>query len=369
MPDDATTLDRDALRTVLAREVGGDGPLEVEPLGGGRANETLRIGWGSETYVLRHPLVDDPAPGVPHGVDREAAALQAVEGAKIPAPRVVVPPDRTRPLDVPALIVEHVEGDVPEDAEPERLAEPKHRTRLADELVAVLARIHDQHEGDVDRPVGPVTPERALERVRDQLDWARQTTDERRPLPTLEAVLDELADDPPPAGETTLIHGDYKPDNLMLAPGLPPRVAAVLDWEMAGPGDPLLDLGWLLSYWQADEDTNPLNDDLEDRFGEHPAWPVAEAFVAEYAAFTARSGYPTRGGLADAYEEATGRHLDRPDWYRALAVARLAAICEGFLRLHLEGSPAAKPVYPAMEVIVPLLGQRARLVLDGQEPL
>lgn len=362
-------LDHDALRTLLEQEVGGKGPLEVEALGGGRANETYRLGWGDRDLVLRRPLVDDPAPGVPHGVEREAAALAAVAGTDVPAPSVVVPPERTGGLERPALVVEHLEGDVPEDAEPARFAEPERRRELADEMVDVLAGIHAVDPDAMDRPGDPLAPADALGRVRDQLDWAREATGGRRPLPVLEEVLDDLAGDPPEARETVHLHGDYKPDNLLLAPGLPPRIAGVLDWEMAGPGDPLLDLGWLLSYWQAEADPSPLDGDLEERFGEHPAWPVAQAFVAEYAAFTAREGYPTRGGLARAYEDRTGRELGRDRWYRALAVARLAAICEGFLRLHLEGSESALPVYPAMEVIVPVLGRRARLVLDGAEPL
>jgi aminoglycoside phosphotransferase (APT) family kinase protein len=135
----------------------------------------------------------------------------------------------------------------------------------------------------------------------------------------------------------------------VFAPGTPPDLAAVLDWEMATLGDPRADLGWMLSYWRDPKDPEPVVEDLANRF-------------------VARAGYPTRRDLVARYEDATGLEYTDDRFYRSLAVYKLAALGEMFFRRHLEGN-ADDPMYPLMEDRVPALAERAGRIIDGDEPL
>jgi len=123
----------------------------------------------------------------------------------------------------------------------------------------------------------------------------------------------------------------------------------VFDWEMATLGDPRADLGWLLSYWRDPGDPDPVTPELT-------------------ATFTAADGYPTRRELVDRYEAATGVEYAHDRFYRTLAVYKLAALGEMFYRRYLEGD-SDDDLYPLMEDRVPALAERARRIVDGDEPL
>jgi aminoglycoside phosphotransferase (APT) family kinase protein len=142
--------------------------------------------------------------------------------------------------------------------------------------------------------------------------WERAKTED---LSELDGVVQWLAANIPPPVAPSLIHNDYKLDNIMLAPGSPDRVEAILDWEMATLGDPLSDLGLALCYW---------------------VWASApEIRVAGIPALTLRPGWLTRDELVERYARQTGRDVTRIGYYEVLGVFKLAVIIQQiYCRFH-----------------------------------
>jgi aminoglycoside phosphotransferase (APT) family kinase protein len=197
-------------------------------------------------------------------------------------------------------------------------------------------------EGYLDRQVGL---------WREQLEeWLLPRTEERRELPAVREVADWLAANTPSEADGTLVHGDYKLDNVMFGPGLPPELVGVFDWEMATVGDPLADLGWLLLFWPQSAD---------------PDHGIPDALLPDV---TTREGYPSRRELVERYEAATGREFVDQRFYRALAAYKITTACEAMYLRHVTGA-ADDPIYPLLEEGVPAMARRAKRIVDGEEPL
>ena len=128
----------------------------------------------------------------------------------------------------------------------------------------------------------------------------------------------------PEGYDHTLVHGNYKLDNVMYAPGTPPEINAVLDWEMGTLGDPSADIGWMLCYW----DTDPLVEDLMPTFLD-------------------RSGYPTKEELIERYEEQSGLEFMNRRFYVALGLYMLLGVFEMFYARYLNGN-SNDNLYPKM---------------------
>jgi aminoglycoside phosphotransferase (APT) family kinase protein len=252
--------------------------------------------------------------------------------------------------------MERQEGDVLRDAEPERFRTPEHRERIGHELVDRLVEIHTVdyeavglEEGEFGYPPG--FTQRQVRRWSEQLMWAFEVTTDVREVEGLYEVMEWLYDNVPD-DETipsTLVHGDYKLDNVMFAPGEAPEIVAIFDWELSTLGDPFTDLGWMLSFWREPTDPDP-----------------AVPYLAQ--PFTTREGYPTRRELIDRYERQTGYAFDDWKFYWVLATYKLAGLGEMFFRRHLEGN-ADDPMYPEMEDNVPALADRALAIIDGEMTL
>ncbi|WP_101297343.1 phosphotransferase family protein [Halegenticoccus soli] len=360
-------VDEDALRSYLAGELGEAEPFAVERHDAGHSNETLFATWGDRDLVIRRPPPGEVAETA-HDVLREYRVVDALQGTEVPVPPTVLACEDHGVLGCDFYVMERVEGDVLRESEPERFAAPGARRRIGEELVDALATIHGvDYEavglGDFGRPAGYT--ERQVERWRKQLAWAFERTREEREVPALEAVGEWLADNVPESHPETLVHGDYKLDNVMFAPAgryasgnggaggargaAEPEIVAVFDWELSTLGDPLSDLGWLLAFWRDEGDPEPAVPEL-------------------MPTFMAREGYPTRRELAERYEERTGIAFENDRFYRALAVYKLAALGEMFLRRHLEGN-SSDPLYPKMGAGVPALADRAVRIVDGDEEL
>jgi aminoglycoside phosphotransferase (APT) family kinase protein len=188
--------------------------------------------------------------------------------------------------------------------------------------------------GSLGRPDGYIA--RQLRRWMGQLDGART-----RPLPDLDEVSGWLQSHMPESPPATIVHGDFRLDNAMFAPRLPARVLAVLDWEMSTLGDPLADLGYLLSFWreQGEPPATPLPDDMGD--------------------VTSQPGFPTRAEVAARYEELSGRKITHLTFYVVLAIWKLAILLEGSYRRHLAGT-TDDPFFALLGEGVPALARRAR---------
>ncbi|ELY50377.1 phosphotransferase family protein [Natronolimnohabitans innermongolicus] len=368
--DDSDYLDRliddDALRRYLESTLGPADGLELTYHREGQSNETLFVRWGERELVLRRPPAGATADSA-HDVLREYRVLEALQDADVPVPRTVAGCDDHGVLGADFYLMERCRGDVLRDEEPERFARPRRRRSLAERFIDTLADIHETDPeavglGELGHPDGYT--ERQIDRWTEQLEWAFERTEAERSVPLLREIADWLAANVPEAYDHTLVHGDYKLDNVMFAPDggrdassderadgaseRPPTVEAVFDWELCTRGDPAMDLGWMLVYWPDPGDPS-LEDGLLPRF-------------------LVREGYPTRRELVERYEALTGRTFDHHRFYRTFGVFKMAGACEMMYRRYLEGN-ADNESYPLMERRVPKLAERADRIRTGEEPL
>ncbi|MFB6070030.1 MAG: phosphotransferase family protein [Halanaeroarchaeum sp.] len=344
-------VDEEALTAYLADRLGPVDRVAVERHGEGHSNETLFVAWGARDLVLRRPPPGETAETA-HDVLREYRVIDALQDTPVPVPPTVLACEDESIIGSEFYVMERVRGDVLRESEPERFADPEMRRRLGDALVEGLATIHSiDYEavglGDFGRPRGYTA--RQVERWQAQLSWAFERTADVREIPELDDLGTWLAENAPEEHPHALVHGDYKLDNVSFAPGTPPDIAAIFDWEMATLGDPRADLGWLLVYWPESRDPNG--------GGAHRG-----------PEFTTAPGYPSRRDLVEQWESATGWTFEQERFYRVLAIYKLAALGEMFFRRYLEGN-ADDPIYPEMEDRVPALADRGVRIRDGEEPL
>lgn len=330
-------VDESQLEAYLMSELGGVENFSVEWLQAGHSNETLFIEWGNRDLVLRRPPPGETA-DTAHDVTREFRVMSAIQQTDVPVPRTVLQCEDRSVIGSEFYLMERIGGDVIRLEEPDRFAPPKHRRTLGHALVDSLATIHnlDYKSLGLDefgRPEGYLR--RQVDRWQKQLEWAASRTNRPDGLPGREEVKAWLNDACPDSPPHTLIHGDYKLDNLILAPGTPPRVNAIVDWELSTLGAPLSDLGWMLLFWHDDPDSKPLIPEL-------------------MPGFTARGGYPTRQELITRYENQSGLTFENPTFYQLLAVYKLVAVCEMFYARYLAGD-SDDALYAAMEERTPAL--------------
>ncbi|MDF9744007.1 phosphotransferase family protein [Natrinema salsiterrestre] len=344
-------VDEDALVAYLEDHLGSVDDYEIERHQEGHSNETLFVSWGDRELVIRRPPPGETA-DTAHDVLREYRVTNAVADTDVPVAKPILACEDHDVIGSDFYVMDQLEGDVLREGEPERFADPDHRRRIGEELVDNLAKIHDlDYEaiglGEFGRPAGYT--QRQVDRWGKQLSWAFEVTEDEREIPDLHEVGDWLRDNVPEEHPHTLVHGDYKLDNVMFGPGTPPELVGVFDWEMATLGDPRADLGWMLSYWRDSKDPDPEIPELVTRFME-------------------QEGYPTRRELVDRWEDRTGYEFEHERFYRALAVYKLAGLGEMFFRRYLEGN-SDDPMYPKMEDRVPALAARAKRIIEGDEPL
>ena len=349
-------VDQDALADYLVDELGPHGgTYEVEHHQEGHSNETLFVTWGDEELVVRRPPPGETAENA-HDVLREYRVIDALQDTSVRVPETVLSCDDHDVLDADFYVMKRQDGVVLREEEPDRFATPDRRRGIGEELVDGLAEIHavdyeavGLEEGDFGYPPG--FTERQVRRWSEQLTWAFEVTAEEREVETLYDVMSWLRDNVPADPPATLVHGDYKLDNVMFATDDEPRINAVFDWEMSTLGDPFTDLGWMLSYWWDEKD---------------PAPPESTDSLS--STFMTREGYMTRQELVERYESKTGLEFTNEKFYRVLAVYKLAGLGEMFFRRYLEGN-SDDPMYPKMRRGVPALAQRAQRIIDGEEPL
>ena len=335
-------VDEDSLERYLATELPGDGVFSVERHLAGHSNETFFVRRGSTEWVLRRPPRPPYLPTA-HDVKREYTVLKALDGTVARAPGPALFCDDESVIGAPFYLMDKVDGFVIRDRLPAWLDSDDDRRRIGEELIDAAAELHsvDYKEVGLDgwgRPTGYV--ERQLVRWRKQLDGATKLT---RPLPEYTEVAAWLTEHQPPEQEPAIVQGDYKLDNVMYGPAGPARLVAILDWEMATIGDPLADVGWMLSFWREPGDVpDVLHGALNDVFGS--------------------KGWSTRSELIDRYEQRSGRSMTDIRFYTALAIWKLGILLEGSYARHLMGT-TDDPFFVLLKEGVPAIGARALEVI------
>ncbi|WP_217576444.1 phosphotransferase family protein [Streptomyces sp. GbtcB7] len=331
----------DGLTAYLDEHDLGRGPVQVEPIGEGHSNVTMAVRREGADLVLRRPP-RGPLPPSAHDMVREARVIRALGPTGARVPHVVAICDDAAVIGAPFFLSERVEGHVITGTVAEVFSADEDRRRIADELVDALVEVHavDWSAAGLDglgRPSGYL--ERQLRRFSGL--WEHSRT---REFPLITEVAAWLAANRPADGDTTVVHGDYRLGNVMLAPDAPARLVAVFDWEMAPIGDPLADLGYLSMLW-VDAQDPPL--------GQFEIYNV-----------TRQAGFPSRADLINAYAERSGRDVSGIRWYQVLALWKAAIFMEGNYRRAVSGS-SDDPFLKSFGEGVLELGERAQALING----
>jgi aminoglycoside phosphotransferase (APT) family kinase protein len=288
------------------------GPLTADLLAGGRSNLTYRLSDGTRRWVLRRPPLGHVL-ATAHDMGREFVVLRALHGTAIPVPRPLLLCEDARVIGAPFLLMEHVAGPVIDGASAAASLAPADARRCAETLVDHLAALHALRPEEVGlqtlgRPEGFVR--RQIRRWCRQWDASAPTR--CREFDQLVAILE---DNLPERGDAAIVHGDYRLGNVILSPGDPGRIAAIIDWEMATLGDPLADVGLLHAYWD----------------------PASSSIASGGHAVSANPGFPGADHLVARYCELTGREFAELAFYVVFGRFKLAAIGQTIAARHAAG--------------------------------
>jgi aminoglycoside phosphotransferase (APT) family kinase protein len=310
-------IDRAAVEGWFEANVAGvKPPLSFERIAGGHSNLTYRVtDAGGRRWALRRPPLGKRL-GSAHDMAREHRVVSALGPTPVPVAPVVGLCEDEAVNEAPFYAMEFVEGPIlrgvaeaeafPDEADRRAIGE-----RVADTLVAIHAVDPDAAGlGELGRKQDYVA--RQLRRWHGQ--WEKSKT---RELAAIDAVHERLAARIPEQGPATIVHGDYRLDNMILTPG--GEVAAVVDWELCTLGDPLADVGLLMVYWP-------------ERGEDGGEGPIALGQPANLA-----PGFPARAELRARYAERSGRDLSQLDFFVALGYWKLAIILEGVYARYAAG--------------------------------
>ena len=306
------------------------GTLVVEQYQGGQSNPTYRITAGGRRYVLRRKPPGKLLPSA-HAVEREYRVMAALAGTGVPVAKMHALCEDASVIGTAFYLMEYVEGRILWDPTLPGMT-PALRALHYDELNRVLATLHQVDYAaaglaDFGKPGNYI--ERQVAR------WSKQyEAGGAERIPAMDALIEWLPRHVPAGDETSIVHGDFRLDNVIFHP-TEPRVLAVLDWELSTLGHPLSDFAYFMMAWRlAPQQFRGLKGCDFAALG----IPTEDAFVAAYCRRTGRSGIPNW------------------EFYLIFNMFRIAAILHGVLARALQGNAASAN---ALEQ-----GSRARLVAD-----
>jgi aminoglycoside phosphotransferase (APT) family kinase protein len=287
---------------------GFSGPLSVAQFKGGQSNPTLLLTAGERRYVLRRKPMGELLPSA-HAVDREFRVIQALAGTEVPVARAHALCEDSTVIGSSFYVMDHVEGRIFWDPTLPGMT-PTERAAIFDELNRVQAALHRVDPvavglGDYGRPGAYL--ERQVAR------WSRQyKASETEPIEAADRLIDWLPRHMPAEGQTRIVHGDYRLDNVIFHPS-EPRILAVLDWELSTLGDPLVDFAYHCMSWHMPSTSRGL----------------AGLDIAAL-------GIPDEAQYLKTYLKRTGRTADVPaqDWtyYLVFNMFRLVGILQGIAK-------------------------------------
>ncbi len=328
---DRHRFDTAALERYMAAQVEGfTAPLTVEQFRGGQSNPTYKlIDGGGRQYVLRRKPPGKLLPSA-HAVDREFRVIAALNRTDVPTPRAYALCEDDSVVGTAFYIMEFCDGRVLWDPLLPDVPQAM-RARIYEAKVDTLARLHKadwQALGlaDFGRPGSYV--------ARQVSRWGKQyKASETEAIPAMDKLLDWLPANAPPADDTTIVHGDYRLDNMIFHKS-EPRVLAVIDWEISTLGDPLAELSYLCMMYRVPEAQGGIGDiDLGAR------------------------GVPDEQMMLRWYCERTGRSIPANwEYYMAYNLFRVACIRQGVYARSLDGTAANR-----------LAGESGKLVRPNAE--
>jgi aminoglycoside phosphotransferase (APT) family kinase protein len=334
-------LDTAALAAYLDRELGARAAVTVEQFPGGHSNLTYLVHHGEHEYVLRRPPFGSKVKSA-HDMGREVAVLSKLAPVFDRAPRVIAYEASGSVLGAPFFLMERRQGVILRDELPPGLD----ARRACELLVGTLVDLHAVDYtaaglGDFGKPVGYVE--------RQVRGWSeRYTGSQTDDIAAVTEVATWLAAHMPPDGPPALIHNDFKFDNVVFDPALS-RVTAVLDWEMATLGDPLMDLGSALSYWMQADD--------------------APLFQQPIFGVTTRPGMLRRADVAQLYFERSGRvgriSSDHLGFYYAFGLFKTAVVLQQIYYRYAKGLTRDPRFAPFILVVRALAEQASASLARG----
>ncbi len=324
---------------------GADETMTVRQFGGGKANLTYELRFGAEhEYVLRRPPLGPVAPRA-HDMNREYRVLSVLPNAFPFAPRAYLYCDDENLIGAPFVIMQRCHGTVIRDTMPGHFQQDAQAPRkLSEALIDALAAFHAVDYdalglGNLGKPEGF---------IRRQVDgwwrrWGRAKLDDNH-NPQVDQIYRWLEDHLPASSQASLVHNDYKLDNTMFASDDTARVVAILDWDMCTLGDPLSDVGALLTYWSEPDDPPYLKSIATMPTGAH--------------------NFLTRRQLLERYAIKSGRDLSDMQFYHVLGIFRLLVILQQIYIRYVRGQTEDQR-FATLDKSVAVLAQWALAVMGS----
>ena len=333
-------LDTAALAGYPEKHLAGfSGPLSAEKFAGGQSNPTFKLTAGGKSYVLRRKPPGELLKSA-HAVDREYRVISALRDTDVPVPRTYLLCEDDTVIGSMFFLMEYMEGRILWDPSLPEATDNTERTAIYDAMNATMAALHNVNVaavglGDYGRPGNYF--ERQVNR------WSQQyRASETQHIPAMEALLQWLpANMPADDGAVSLVHGDYRLDNMMFHP-TEPRVIALLDWELSTLGHPLADLANQCMAWMLPRDSGVMGLAGVDRAA--LGIPSDEQYIARYCERTGRSG------------------IDNWNFYIVFSLFRLAAICQGIVKRARIGTASSDQADSRGDAVIPLATMGAALI-------
>jgi aminoglycoside phosphotransferase (APT) family kinase protein len=282
------------------------GDLEVEQFPAGQSNLTYLLRSGTWEAVLRRPPLGPVAPRA-HDMPREFHILRRLHPRFALAPETYVLCEDPAVIGAPFYVMERRHGLIlDQEFPPHWRADPQVHRAIAESLVRVLVDLHavDWQAaglGDIGHPEGYMR--------RQVVGWIERYARARTTaVDGVEALATWLTDNLPESPPPTVVHNDFKLNNVLLDRADPRRLSAVLDWEMATVGDPLSDVAALMVYWTEPGD--------------------ADTIMGALRSVTSEPGFPSRAEIVELYARLSGRDLSNLDWYLAFSYFKLGVILQ-----------------------------------------
>lgn len=324
-------LDAGRLEAYLRGRIDGfKGPLTVKQFRGGQSNPTYLLQSPSGSYVMRRKPPGQLLKSA-HAVDREFQVLSALHGTGFPVPRPLVLCEDEAVAGTMFYLMEYVQGRVFWDLDLPGLT-PAERRAIYDHVNRIIADLHNLDY----QKIGLAEYGKPGNYFARQISrWSKQyTASETQKIRAMDELMAWLPGNIPDDDSSSIVHGDYRLDNMILHP-TEPRVIAVLDWELSTIGHPLGDFTYHLMAWQMPDlgigSAGLLNADLEAL-----GIPAEEEYVALYCERTGRSGIPNR------------------DFYAAYNFFRIAAILQGIAGRVRDGTAASEHAEKTARAVAPL---------------